>query len=49
MADLRTKFCGKVLQSPFILGSGPAGFDAENLYLHYKAYDGKRKRLLDQQ
>ncbi len=40
MADLRTKFCGKVLQSPFILGSGPAGFDAENLYLHYKAGAG---------
>ena len=40
MADLSTKFCGKVLQSPFILGSGPAGFDAENLYLHYKAGAG---------
>ena len=40
MADLKTEFCGKVLQSPFILGSGPAGFDAENLYLHYKAGAG---------
>lgn len=31
MADLRTNLCGVTLESPFILGSGPAGFDAVSL------------------
>jgi dihydroorotate dehydrogenase (fumarate) len=31
MADLKTKLCGVELDSPFVLGSGPAGWDAESL------------------
>ncbi len=31
MADLKTTLCGMELESPFVLGSGPLGFDAESL------------------
>ena len=31
MADLRTTLCGRELDSPFVLGSGPCGWDAEAL------------------
>jgi dihydroorotate dehydrogenase (fumarate) len=31
MANIKTKFCGVELDSPFILASGPAGWDAESL------------------
>lgn len=37
MANLKTKLCGIELESPFILGSGPAGFDAESLAACYHA------------
>lgn len=31
MADLKINLCGIELDSPFVLGSGPAGFDAKSL------------------
>lgn len=31
MADLQTTLCGKRLETPFVLGSGPCGWDAEAL------------------
>jgi dihydroorotate dehydrogenase (fumarate) len=31
MANLKTKFCGIELDSPFVLASGPAGWDAQSL------------------
>lgn len=31
MADLKTTLCGRVLDTPFVLGSGPCGWDAEAL------------------
>jgi dihydroorotate dehydrogenase (fumarate) len=31
MANLKTKLCGMELDSPFVLASGPAGWDAESL------------------
>lgn len=40
MSELTTDLCGITLQSPFILGSGPAGFDAEDLFKNYKAGAG---------
>ena len=33
MANLKTKLCGIELDSPFVLGSGPCGWDAEALAL----------------
>lgn len=40
MADLTTKLCGITLDSPIILGSGPAGFDAISLASAAKAGAG---------
>lgn len=31
MANLHTTLCGRELESPFVLGSGPCGWDAESL------------------
>jgi dihydroorotate dehydrogenase (fumarate) len=40
MADLKTTLCGIEMDSPFVLGSGPAGFDAEALAAASKAGAG---------
>lgn len=37
MANLNTTLCGKVLDTPFVLGSGPCGWDAEALAACSKA------------
>ena len=31
MADLKTMLCGRELDTPFVLGSGPCGWDALSL------------------
>ena len=31
MADLKTMLCGRELDTPFVLGSDPCGWDAEAL------------------
>lgn len=40
MADLKTTLCGVPLDSPFVLGSGPAGWDAVSLAACAKAGAG---------
>ena len=40
MADLKTTLCGIALDTPFVLGSGPAGFDAASLAACAKAGAG---------
>lgn len=40
MADLKTRLCGIELDTPFVLGSGPAGWDAESLAACAKAGAG---------
>ena len=37
MADLKTMLCGRELDTPFVLGSGPCGWDAEALAACAKA------------
>ena len=40
MADLKTKLCGLEMDSPFVMGSGPCGWDAEALIACSKAGAG---------